>query len=282
MIVTHPGGAHKDDLLAVSCLVATFGCPVERREPTAEDLADGQIAVVDVGGRHEREQLNFDHHQFPREEEPLCALSLVLQYLGVYEDALQFCDWLKTLEWMDCRGPLETGKFLGLSRETLAKLNSPIDIFLIRQFGEIERVAPGDSYWEFLRNLGADLLQYIRGLRERIRILEERCELWELPVPGGGTAVFLEKTDGEEGTSTMGIGFLVQSKGLTEQCLAVITPDSRGEGYALKRFNDHPRVNFSRIADEEDVRFAHAGGFVAKTDAVDPVRLRELLLQAIE
>ena len=34
-IVTHPGGSHKDDLLAVCVLAALHGCPIVRREPTA-------------------------------------------------------------------------------------------------------------------------------------------------------------------------------------------------------------------------------------------------------
>jgi hypothetical protein len=36
-ILTHPGGAHKDDLLAVCVLAATPGAPVERRDPTPDD-----------------------------------------------------------------------------------------------------------------------------------------------------------------------------------------------------------------------------------------------------
>ena len=50
--------------------------------------------VVDVGGEHDPERGNFDHHQFPRDHDPVCALSLVLQDLGLYEDARNFCEWL--------------------------------------------------------------------------------------------------------------------------------------------------------------------------------------------
>ena len=48
-IVTHPGGAHKDDLLAVCLMVARHGAPVVRRDPTDDDLNDASIAVVDIG-----------------------------------------------------------------------------------------------------------------------------------------------------------------------------------------------------------------------------------------
>jgi len=82
-IITHRGGAHKDDFLACSLLVACHEVPIFRKDPTDEDLADPSIAVVDVGHLHEPEKNNFDHHQFPRDHPPTCALTLVLQHLGI-------------------------------------------------------------------------------------------------------------------------------------------------------------------------------------------------------
>ena len=84
-IVTHPGGAHKDDFLACAVLLSKFPVSIFRRDPTEDELADPQIAVVDVGHRHEPDLNNFDHHQFPREMEPTCSLSLVLQKMGIYQ-----------------------------------------------------------------------------------------------------------------------------------------------------------------------------------------------------
>ena len=69
-IVTHPGGAHKDEFLACSVLLAQTPSSILRREPTEEDLSDPQVLVVDVGGRLEPELGNFDHHQFPRDADP--------------------------------------------------------------------------------------------------------------------------------------------------------------------------------------------------------------------
>ena len=64
-ILTHPGGAHKDELLAVCVLAAKHRAPIVRREPTEADLADPAVAVVDVGGDHDPSKMNFDHHHFP-------------------------------------------------------------------------------------------------------------------------------------------------------------------------------------------------------------------------
>ena len=155
-ILTHPGGSHKDEFLACCLLLAENRAPIVRREPTDEDLSDLATAVVDVGHEHAPERGNFDHHQFPKDHPPLCALSLVLQHLGIYEDARQFCDWLEPAEWFDTRGPVETAKWLGVARETLFKLNSPIDTTLLRRFAGATELRPGEPLWEVMRWIGCD------------------------------------------------------------------------------------------------------------------------------
>jgi hypothetical protein len=62
--------------------------------------------------------------------------------------------------------------------------------------------------------------------------------------------------------------------------VAMVYPDSRGEGYGMKRFNDRPEMDFSKIANEERVRFAHARGFIAKVEAVEIDELKQLLSKA--
>jgi hypothetical protein len=49
----------------------------------------------------------------------------------------------------------------------------------------------------------------------------------------------------------------------------------------LTRFRDDARVDFTRIAQEPDVHFAHARGFVAKTTATEISRLKELIGKAV-
>ena len=177
-ILTHPGGSHKDEFLACCLLLAENPVSIVRREPTDADLADLSIAVVDVGHEHDPARGNFDHHQFPKDHPPTCSLSLVLQHLGVYEDARKFCDWLEPAEWFDTRGPIETARWLGVERETLFKLNSPIDTTLLRRFAAVTALAPGEPLWEIMRWIGQDLLDYLKNLRQR------RTRLSRPPGPG--------------------------------------------------------------------------------------------------
>ncbi|MBD36927.1 MAG: hypothetical protein CMI28_02470 [Opitutae bacterium] len=61
-IITHPGGAHKDDFLACSVLLSNHPASIFRRDPTEQELEDPEVAVVDIGHQHDPELNNFDHH----------------------------------------------------------------------------------------------------------------------------------------------------------------------------------------------------------------------------
>lgn len=272
-ILTHPGGAHKDELLACCLLAAVHLVPIVRREPTADDLADPSIAVVDVGGEHAPERSNFDHHQFPADHPPICALSLVLQHLGVYEDARLFCDWLEPAEWFDSRGPNATSKWLGVDRGTMNKLNSPIDVTLLRRFAKAKRLEPGEPLWEIMCYIGRDLLDYLRDLRARLDFIAQNAQIWSV---ADHEVLFLPRTDPMLDEPSSGIDRYLGSLE-RHHVAALVYPDRRGSGYGLSRHNDDPRYDFTRIAEQPDVHFAHARGFVAKTSASDMGRIRELL-----
>lgn len=277
LILTHPGGSHKDELLACSLLAAVHRVPIVRREPTEADLADPSIAVVDVGGEHAPERNNFDHHQFPADHPPICALSLVLQHLGVYEDARQFCEWLEPAEWFDTRGPNVTAKWLGVDRNAMSRLSSPIDITFLRRFAKAKRLEPGEPLWEILSYVGEDLLEYLRDLRSRLNFIAETAEVWSID---DHEVLFLPRTEPMPDEPSFGIGRYLESVGKNSTVAALIYPDRRGSGYGLSRHNDHPGYDFTRIEKEPDVHFAHARGFVAKTSASEISRVKELLLLA--
>lgn len=280
-ILTHPGGAHKDDVLAVCVLIAEHGAPVVRREPTQEELNDRSIAVVDVGGLHDPAQMNFDHHHFDRDHRPICALSLVLKHLGLYEDARHFCDWLEPAEWFDSRGPKKTAEMLEVPRRAISQLNSPIDITLLRRFAQVSELSPGEPLYEFMRYIGEDLLEYLQVARERMEFVSKHIEHW--PVAHAGEVietVFLPRTDPLAEEPSTGVGNYIRSKELENNVAAIVYPDRRGDGYGISRYEDHPRLDFSQVRHEPDVHFAHKSGFMCKTSATEPQRLQTLISKA--
>jgi len=282
LIVTHPGGAHKDDLIATCVLIATHGCSVERRDPTPEELEDAHVAVVDVGGRHDPALHNYDHHQFPREHEPTCALSLVLQRMDLYRDALQFCDWLEPAEWFDSRGPKKTAEWLGVPRAAIGQLNSPVDMSLLRHFASRPRHVPGETVHDFMRVIGEDLLAYLKGVREDIETVRARSERWTVQA-GDATigTVFLPRSDELPREPSNGVARFIRATGIESEIGAMVYPDRRAGGYGISRYEDDPRLDFSRVGGEADVHFAHKSGFMCKTSATDPERLRGLIAGAV-
>jgi hypothetical protein len=281
-IVTHPGGAHKDDFLACCLLAHLHGVPIERREPTDSDLANVAICVVDVGGVHDADLNNFDHHQFPRDAPPLCALSLVLQKLDLYDDALSFCKWLHPAELLDTRGPNEAAKLLGIPRSALDDLNSPIDITLLNRFANQTVLVPEDVLYQVMCMVGEDIINYVRSLRQRLEFLQQHAQWWTIETANGPIeALFLAQDEVIAADPSFGVFAFIAEQEKQNEVHALIYPDRRGDGYGLTRYEDCPRLNFSQIEEMDDVRFAHKRGFVAKVEATDPVRLRELLARSV-
>jgi hypothetical protein len=280
-IVTHPGGAHKDDFLACAVLLSKYPVSIFRREPSEEELANPEVAVVDIGHRFESELNNFDHHQFDRELEPTCALSLVLQNMRIYQDSKEFCSWLETTEWFDCRGPNETAKWLGVEREAMAKLNSPLDVSMFQAFSRQSEHHSGEPVWEIMKMIGADLVNYVTGLRSRMDQVAEVEEIWEL---GEGTeffkVAFVPRTNPAIEDASGGLAWRIKELGLEEEVVAMVYPDSRGSGYGMRRYNDNPCLDFCRLQGEPEVHFTHNRGFIAKTSCIDPGGLKEMLLLA--
>ena len=276
-IVTHPGGAHKDEVLAICILAAQHGAPIERRDPTPEDLRDPHVAVVDVGGSHDPALNNFDHHHFPREHPPTCSLSLLLEAMGLYEHAKMFCDWLEPAEWFDSRGPTKTARHLGVPRRAISQLHSPIDHTLLGRFAAASTVQPGQPLYAFMQFVGEDLLEYLRVVQERIDHVTARHERWTV---GEAHAVFLPRGDDGTDSPSNAVGAFIRAQGLESQIVAIVYPDRRGEGYGIARYEDHPRLDFSRVEGEPDVHFAHKSGFMCKTTATDPERLKQLIAGA--
>lgn len=280
-LVTHPGGAHKDDFLACAVLLTRHPVVIERRDPTEADLANPDVYVIDIGGDHSESLHNFDHHQFPRETVPTCALSLVLKHLGLYEDAREFCDWLEVAEWFDCRGPADTAAWLGVEREALGKLNSPIDLTVLRRFASQTIHLPGEPIWELMRMIGSDLVGYITSLRDRLNFVEQHSEIWDLETANGSfKALYMPRTAPLPTEPSAGLGRYAIGLGDDIEILALVYPDSRGEGFGMRRFNDSPLLDFSDLEAETDVHFAHARGFIAKTSTTDAARLQTLLKSA--
>jgi len=255
-IVTHSGGAHRDEILAVALALNVekfVGTPrVYRRDPNPGEFEDPQVLVLDVGLRHEPTLNNFDHHQMePKVETAECALSLYAKARGL-EDSLRYQKWYRTSIILDACGPFKTAGDLGLPRFPM-ELLSPIESVLIDAFQGCGSEV-NEAVLEILAGLGKRILAKAKEYVSIIEDLKSKVKIMDI---AGVQALVLEQS------GTKGLQDLRDD--LFPQAGISILHDDRGDGWILYRFNDDRRVDFSLLGEDPRVLFAHKGGFIAKT-----------------
>lgn len=253
-IVVHGGAAHADDLLSVMlALQFVDWASIRRGEPTAQDLCDPAVLVLDVGGRHEPDLLNFDHHQGGEEVTGQCALSLLAGWLGL-RSTFEVQRWWQATVLGDCAGPFAVAGQLGLPRYPF-ELDSPVEGAVLEMFERAERIEPGEPLHLLLEMLGATVLQ--RAERFCARYVELQGAVEQTKLGGVKGWVVQQKLSGQDLFETLqwlhdreaaSVGF-------------VLFHSERGPGWDGFRFNDHPALDFHRVAGRAGVVFAHPVGF---------------------
>jgi len=260
-IITHPGSAHKDDFMSASVLLATLGSAViERREATAADIADPNTFVIDVGMVYEPAQHNFDHHQ---DSTLPCAFHLVMKHLGYHEAAEIVFGWYGHMSMMDVRGPYKTAEQLGVDTSILFAASSPIDGYILSCFSRLNQISDQDSLYGLMQDFGKDMIAMIDQKMTRLELLKR--ETLVLPVRQF-KAIFSRIDENPKLSMELYLNHLNDP-----QVVMSITPSVRGAGWELLRLKDNFMVDFRTIASEEEIRFVHGNGFVAKTRSLIPV-----------
>ncbi len=254
-IVVHPGSAHKDDFLSVSVLLATLKqAEVFRREPTEEDLNDPDTYVVDVGMELRPERHNFDHHQ---DRSLPCAFHLVMQHLGHHDAAMLMFAWYPYMSMMDVRGPYRTAEHLGVDSSVLFASSSPIDGYIISTFASLASLNAQNPLYDLMKSLGENMIALIGRKMERLERLKSEAKVIEIKHL---KAVASDIDNSPKLAMELYLRFLDD-----ENIVISITPSNRGEGWELLRLGDNTIVDFRVIENNQEIRFVHGSGFLAKT-----------------
>lgn len=273
-VVTHPGGAHRDDLLAVAVVLGLNPMlAVFRRDPTPGDLENPAVVVIDAGQQYDTEMANFDHHQLPRDAPPTSALTLVMARIGLLEAARAAFPWMTFTELADSKGPTVAAKYLGTSMDRYQATISPIETSVLRMFERVPGTGlwPGDELHNLLRNMGVETVMFMKKFAGRSADLTAKAKILSVSAPGMPTiqaidASFVDRKDDPT---------LALEPWVKEHCPAAavtITQDDRGDGMTVFRRHDDPRVDFSALEGKAGTVFAHKNGFVAKlAPSFDPV-----------
>ena len=273
-IITHAGKAHLDDLMACAIAIAhlkiwedTTEVEIERRDPTDAELEDRTITILDVGGRYEPTNGNFDHHQLPRGSKD-SAMTLLAANLGLpngasiaeynpgdkefpvdsmasfLEDAFP---WFRRRAELDSCGPFATAKSAGVDWNVVESFLGPFEDIVLSEF-EKNPVTVASKL--------ADMITRKWGAFSKVLAARKVDYPWW----GDGEFAIADFTAADP-TETDEV-----SDALTAKVNGVaIFHDNRGDGLTLLRLKDDPRIDFTKVKDDKEVIFAHAGGFIAKT-----------------
>ena len=244
-IITHPGSAHFDEFFAISLILAVHDgqeFEIFRKDPENSDLLDPEIWVVDIGGQHNTALKNFDHHM---DLDTPASFVIVADYLNLRTE-LEIFEWFNYKDKIDRFGPFKVGMEMGT--KGLPMTFSPFEEWYVDVFSK-----EPNACIPIMRAFGKKMVEDARALYSGI-------QFWK------NADTYHVKT------KTIRVGYTSDSTGAEEYCASLETPfhisicyDKRGEGWTLKRYLDDPQVDFHKIAGHEEIKFAHSGGFIAKT-----------------
>lgn len=263
--------------LAAALADACEGVVIERRDPTEDELADPHVLVLDVGGRYEPENGDFDHHQFPRGTKE-SAMSLFAASIGLpnggFDGTAEYVPgspeypgdslasflgdaypWFRTRVVLDACGPFQAAREAGMEWGTVERFLGPLEGIVLGMFESAEPEARVDI---------------VKPLAEMIL---RRHAAWERVV----ASVRYDRPWWGDGDFTIA-DFTKADPADAEACSDMFTKrvngvavfhDDRGEGLALLRLKDDPRIDFTRVKNDPEVAFCHNGGFIVKTKSRD-------------
>lgn len=278
-IITHGGKAHLDDLMACAIAVAhlriwndSTDVTIERRGPTYEELDDHEVVVLDVGGRYEPTNSNFDHHQLPRGSRD-SAMTLLAANLGMpnglsldeynpgdaefpMDSMASFLEnvfpWFRRRAELDSCGPFATAKSAGVEWKVVESFLGPFEDLVLAEF-EKDPVAVASKL--------ADMITRKWKAFSKVLAARKVDHPWWW-ADGDFAIVDFTAADPAEAEEV--------SDALTAKINGVaIFHDNRGEGLTLLRLHDDPRIDFTKVKDDSEVAFCHNGGFIVKTKSKD-------------
>jgi hypothetical protein len=258
-IITHPGQAHFDEFISCCYLLAQYPIiSINRREPTQDELLDPTCFVIDVGRIFDPVANNYDHHQFPRDHQPMCAFSLVLG--DNYRDWFDIFSWLKITEMMDSKGPSYVADKLDLTIEDLFAVSmNPIVGYVLNHFSSFRVLFSDDRLVSWMRDFGRSLIDKVQTIKETITFLDENARL----IRYRDCLVVSAETFNNI------VGLETWCKRQPKEITVTVIKDDRGPGLSLFRRNDAPCIDFKLGKDRKDCHFVHENGFVYKTTTTD-------------
>lgn len=260
-IITHPGYRHADETLALALICgkhANNDISITFRAPTETELNDPNTWVIDIGGKYEPNLKNFDHHQ---DLQLPCSFHMITKYFDL-TDILAVNSWFTLRDEWDRFGP----KFVSqkyIDGKDSSVFLSPFEEWFLDELKikENDTITTFGIYRDFrismLTNLGQSLIERSRKIKDNVEWIKKN-------------AIFKNFPNSEEQVCIIPKRDLI-AKDLflkyvdTEKTIALCHYDERGNGWAMYRLNDTPKINFNKVKGMEGIGFVHLSGFTGRT-----------------
>lgn len=182
-VIVHPGRFHLDEVVAVSLL--KLECEKNSEElflrralPTAEELNNPEIWVVDIGGIYDPAFKNFDHHQDRSLE---CAAVLVAEAILSPEDLKNLKGFLNAVDQAD-RGNKTPADKYGKKVSTMRSISNmllPLCLAVEPEKCEEELTRLFDVFEPLVREIVRDILTgEDKEYKLKTKILSGPLEMW--------------------------------------------------------------------------------------------------------
>ena len=194
----------------------------------------------------------------------------------MWKQANKVHKWLKIVVLQDAQGPQAVTSILKISSSALGALDSFTERTFLDLFGEKDIIKKGEMLFSVMHLLGSHFFHQIDEYYELLDKVNKRTEFKKIQ----GIQVALCYKDLQPSSI---LTHLLKKKmrtrwpGLSGGIM--VYPNKRKKGtIALKRLNDDPRVDFTRVADYEKVVYAHPKGFFLSVEPMPQEKL-ELYIQ---
>lgn len=200
-IITHPGKAHFDEVLA--CALALHGISrglygeptspnIIRREPTEKELGREDIFCIDVGRDYSPAKNNYDHHQCS-DGSLRASFMLVAEDMGIASLLEEAVPWTEFWDLLDRQGPQDAAEAVGVSGN-MSALIDPLGQWVVGKFGQSSKIgaargsaAPGPGsgcFYNVLLSVGESIFTQAVEYRQKRRRVEEKITVIEEDSPG--------------------------------------------------------------------------------------------------
>jgi hypothetical protein len=254
-IITHNGGAHLDDLLACSFLVAKYpGTPVVRKEsPSEQDLDDNDIFVIDFGKQWVPEKKNFDHHQIKGGS--VCAFTQVLEFFNARD--YNAIPWIKWVETWDHEGPAKSFELINAKNPNQDIIANPVESAFIKEFSKQSEIKYGSFCYSVLTQIGVEILSQLNDFYVKLNDLEQHAKILEI---NGYLIADMRDCDfAKLKNPSNSKAESYWQKSLEKQTDIILTYDRKSPFRMIRRTQS---ISFSNSEGQENIDFVHQNGFL--------------------